>query len=110
MAVVRDIIPPIGHLVETQRAPASATSVAPTVQSPSAPSALLAAPLPAPVVSVAASPPENIEEVTRRRTARSTAGQHSNRHHLPRSANEVAQAWPSVAQANAILAFFRPWS
>ncbi len=137
MAVVRDTIPPpIGHLVEVQRAPVPMTSAAPTAQSPSAPSVPLAAPpaessetvvlctaplptaLPAPlaaqspsasVTPLAVSPPRS-EEVARRRTARSTAGQHSNRHHLPRPANEVVQAGPSAAQSNAVLAFFRPWS
>ncbi|CAL8405550.1 unnamed protein product [Arctogadus glacialis] len=98
MAAVRDtILPPAAHPAgEVQTAPASAipvASMAPlpaalpahlTVQPPSVSGAPLAVPLP---VS---------DEAVRRRTTRPTAGQHSNFHHLPRPANEVAQAGPSA--------------
>lgn len=46
-----------------------------------------------------------------RRTTRSTAGQHSNVHHLPRPAGEPASvaAPASIPAANAAIAVFRPW-
>ncbi|XP_025756135.1 uncharacterized protein LOC112842866 [Oreochromis niloticus] len=47
-----------------------------------------------------------------RRTARSTAGQHSNIHHLPRPTGEVAQgAANSISELriHTVSAFFRPW-
>ncbi|CAL8366490.1 unnamed protein product [Boreogadus saida] len=91
MAAARDtILPPAAQPAgEVQTAPASAI--------PFALMALLPAALPAhltvqpPSVSGA---PLAVSEAVRRRTTRPTAGQHSNFHHLPRPANEVAQAGP----------------
>uniref|UniRef100_A0A671VB87 Gypsy retrotransposon integrase-like protein 1 n=1 Tax=Sparus aurata TaxID=8175 RepID=A0A671VB87_SPAAU len=138
MAVVRDpLFPPADHSAgEAQLAPASATPVASTVPlhpallgssvSPSSGSndtaALRAVTLPSalPVHSTARSPSLSTaplavpqsgnDEAVRRRTTRSTAGHHSNLHHLPRPASEVAQAGPSAVQSSAVSAFFRPWS
>ncbi|KAK9515992.1 hypothetical protein VZT92_026587 [Zoarces viviparus] len=47
-----------------------------------------------------------------RRTLRSTAGQHSNVHHLPRSVEIIADrsANPPGPVSNAMFAVFRPWS
>ncbi|XP_048842280.1 uncharacterized protein LOC125715081 [Brienomyrus brachyistius] len=48
--------------------------------------------------------------VALRRTVRSTAGRHSNIHHLPRSLGEVHGAVRSADTAsNAMIALFRPW-
>lgn len=60
------------------------------------------------------SPTSNSDDSTLsvRRTARSTAGQHSNVHRLPRSVGEVARGPvnPPAPVLNAVSAFFRPWS
>lgn len=45
-----------------------------------------------------------------RRTARQTAGQHSNMHHLPRPAGDVHAANPSAPVSNSVSVLFRPWS
>lgn len=63
------------------------------------------------LASPPATDPDN-SQVTRRRTTRSTAGQHSNVYHLPRSVGNsapIAQAPPGPV-VNAVSAFFRPWS
>lgn len=80
-----------------------------TVRPASALTADTTAPLPSahPVHSVV--PLSGRTEIVRRQTARPTAGHHSNPHHLPRPANEAAQAGPSRLQSNAVSAFFRPW-
>lgn len=52
-----------------------------------------------------------IPAVAVRRTARSTAGQHSNVHHLPRPVVAVENAVDLPGPvSNAVMAFFRPWS
>ena len=73
-------------------------SIAPQQMTPpSAPSFGSAASLPSPQPGPShVSPPEG----TRRRTARTTAGHHSNRHHLPQS---------TTIQSNTASACFRPW-
>uniref|UniRef100_A0A8C5D0D1 Integrase catalytic domain-containing protein n=1 Tax=Gouania willdenowi TaxID=441366 RepID=A0A8C5D0D1_GOUWI len=48
--------------------------------------------------------------LTRRQTTRSTAGQHSNLHHLPRTVRERAPARPVSSQSIAMSVFFRPWN
>lgn len=134
LAVVRDsTVPPAG---QPQPAPASAIFIAPVVPLPtafSAPStssscggentAVLRAapplselsghsterPPPASTTSLAG-PSTGVDEACRRRTTRPTAGQHSNRYHLPRPAGEVMQAGPAAAQSNAVRVYFRPWS
>ena len=110
MAVVRDtILPPAGHPA-VQTAPASAIPVTSMAPLPSAlPAHLTVQPPPVSAAPFAVPPPVS-DEAVRRRTARPTAGQHSNRHHLPRPANEVAQAGPSAGQSNSVSAVFRPWS
>jgi len=45
-----------------------------------------------------------------RQTRRPTAGQHSNVHHLPRSAANVQTAHPFAPVSNSVSALFRPWS
>ncbi|XP_058468550.1 uncharacterized protein LOC131443163 [Solea solea] len=104
MAVVRDpLLPPAEHSAGgAQPAPAPVTLVASTV--PLHPVLLTSS------VAPLAVPHSGNDEVVRRRTTRSTAGHHSNLHHLPRPANEVAQAGPSAVQSSAVSAFFRPWS
>lgn len=62
--------------------------------------------LPAPSTS------SDTRNVVVRKTTRSTAGQHSNIHHLPRPTGEVAQgAANSISEprVHAVSAFFRPW-
>lgn len=51
-------------------------------------------------------------EVAVRRTARSTAGQHSNVHHLPRSAGDLVHGAVGLPDpvSNAVSALFRPWN
>ena len=135
MAVVRDTpLLPAGHPAgEVQPTSAPVIHIASTVPLPSALLAPLAAPsfgssdtvlqpapLPSalpvhptvqpPISTVPLLTPSGSDEVVRRRTARPTAGQHSNLHHLPRPASEVAQAGPSAALSNSVSAFFRPWS
>ena len=111
MAAVGDtILPPAAQPAgEVQTAPASAIPVASTAPLPAAlPAHLMVQP-----TSVNGAPlavPLPVSEAVRRRTTRPTAGQHSNFHHLPRPANEVAQAGPSAGQSNAVFAVFRPWS
>ncbi|KAG1955424.1 thy-1 membrane glycoprotein [Pimephales promelas] len=52
-----------------------------------------------------------VSEVAIRRTARSTAGQHSNVYHLPRPLASTGNAAdPSGPGSNAITALFRPWN
>lgn len=53
--------------------------------------------------------PSRDDKTVMRRTARTTAGQHSNFHCLPRSANRMATSGPSSAISNTVAAFFRPW-
>ena len=111
MAAVGDtILPPAAQPAgEVQTAPASAIPVALTAPLPAA----LPAHLTVQPTSVNGAPlavPLPVSEAVRRRTTRPTAGQHSNFHHLPRPANEVAQAGPSAGQSNAVFAVFRPWS
>ena len=131
MAVVRDTTPPpAGHSAGgLQPAPSSVIFVASTTPLCSSLSAPLAipsfgssdttvlhtAPFPSappahltmwpPSVSAVplTVPPSGSYEAVRRRMALSTAGQHSNLHHLPRPANEVVQS-------NSVSAFFRPCS
>ena len=45
-----------------------------------------------------------------RRTMRSTAGHHSNVHHVPRPAGQVEAAGPPAPVSHAVSALFRPWS
>ncbi|CAJ1057429.1 uncharacterized protein LOC115566842 [Xyrichtys novacula] len=121
MEVVRDPIRlTAGPATGVQPAPPSVVPVIPTVPLPSALLASLPAPsfgssdtavlrtaplpsvppAPLPVQPPSASaaplpvPPSGSDGVVRRRTVRSTAGHHSNLHHLPRPVNEAAQAGP----------------
>lgn len=63
-------------------------------------------------LEVPATTQSGTEEVTLRRTLRSTAGHHSNVNHLPRSVGERAQAVanPPEPVSNAVTAIFRPWN
>ena len=72
----------------------------------------LAVPSPEASTSQAASPVSGpgSSHVALRRTARSTAGQHSNVHHLPRPTGEVPVVNAPVPVSNAVVALFRPWS
>ena len=78
-------------------------------ESPSAPSTAVADP---PSVSLAVPSASYDGESEVRRSARSTAGQHTNLYHLPRPVGNLASgaANPPGPVSNAVTALFRPWS
>lgn len=101
------------HPVMPSTQPTVVTPNAPLVaMSPSDRDTLGSGPSTAPLTEVsvpAAAPPGSCpgpSNVVLRRTARSTAGHHSNRHHLPQPVRQ--EAAPASA-SNAVSAWFRPW-
>ncbi|KAL1258000.1 hypothetical protein QQF64_011244 [Cirrhinus molitorella] len=52
----------------------------------------------------------NHSEVVVRRSRRVNAGQHSNRHHLPRTAGEAVGVRPGESVSHSVSALFRPWN
>lgn len=103
--------------------PAPCMAMPPPVGTPQASSALAetgpqsACSSTAPATSMAPSPTVRSadqpcsSQQSLRRTARPTAGSHSNMHHLPRSVNsqEEASNWPADSASNSLMAVFRPW-
>lgn len=94
-----------------QLRPIQLESVCPTPGPSRAPAAVTAELPSAPLVVPPTLNPDS-STLPVRRTARSTAGQHSNVHRLPRSVGEVAQGVVNshAPVLNAVSAFFRPWS
>lgn len=98
------------HSLTTSHQAAAVTQITPQLllpQSDHAPSVPLLAVDPASEMG----PSLLVEEVAARRTTRSTAGQHSNAHHLPRSAGGMVQRGVNLPGpvSNAVAALFRPW-
>lgn len=111
-----------GDLFEVQERPQAADSarstsagtlphplLSPTLCSPAAPVVVTDSP-PAPLTDSVMAGPSTSQEAMRRST-RSTAGQHSNIHHLPRSIGGMASGGAATTSttSNAVAAHFRPW-
>ena len=90
----------------------STTDLALTLPGPSVAPATVAADLPSVHSAVPSGPCPSTSNTAARRTVRSTAGQHSNLHHLPRPLVGSVQGAANVLQpaSNAVLALFRPWN